>query len=401
MFSRASPRDPGVPEHDALPLRIVTAVVVVGLIAGGIAVVWADMATRGGLLVRGTAIEGRTPSRPGRAALPSARAGGAGLRLLDQAAAACRSVAYEGVQLTVGHGPDGTWSSVVNVWHQPDRQTLVQSAAVAVAGPTARGHPARAAAGPDPVSDDPAEQRDPEGVMGMTPKLVTLLATNYRVSLGGESRVAGRLTREVVLRHAGGALAARFWLDNATKLPLRRELLDARARVVSEETFINLQLGPPAAIRAPAAAAVPRSKTLASAQLAGLRRAGWPIPGRLPGGLTLVQASETGGAPGPVVALAYSDGLSVISLFLQRGYLPAQLSGWSRMALRGQRVYAADADERSLAWSARGFVFTLIADAPDQTVQQVVGVLPHSGLGFFGRLAHGLHRLATLLNPFR
>ena len=56
MFSRSAPmRDRGTPEHDPLHLRIVTAVVAVGLIAGGVAVVWGDMATRGGLLVRGTA----------------------------------------------------------------------------------------------------------------------------------------------------------------------------------------------------------------------------------------------------------------------------------------------------------------------------------------------------------
>ena len=123
---------------------------------------------------------------------------------------------------------------------------------------------------------------------------------------------------------------------------------------------------------------------------------------RLPGQLTLVRATETGAQSDVVVDLAYSDGLSVISLFVQRGHLPAQLNGWSEVALRGDRVYASGRDQRSVAWSARGFVFTLIADAPDQTLDQVVGVLPHNGgPGFFGRMGHGLSRLVSWLDPFR
>ena len=69
----------------------------------------------------------------------------------------------------------------------------------------------------------------------------------------------------------------------------------------------------------------------------------------------------------------------MISLFVQRGHLPAQLNGWSEVALRGDHVYASGRDQRSVAWSARGFVYTLIADAPDQTLDQVVVVLPHNG----------------------
>jgi sigma-E factor negative regulatory protein RseB len=238
--------------------------------------------------------------------------------------------------------------------------------------------------------------------MGMTPELVALLAANYRASLAGQGWVAGRLTREVVLRHANGTLAARFWLDTATKLPLRRETFDTSAREVSEDKFMTLRLGPPAVAGTPMTESMPRSKPLANAQLAQLRSAGWPLPGQLPGGLTLVQANETGGSSSPVIDLAYSDGLSVISLFLQRGHLPTELSGWSEVALRGQRVYAADPHERSVAWSARGFVYTLIADAPDQTVDQVVSALPHSArAGFFERVGRGLGRLASWLNPFQ
>jgi sigma-E factor negative regulatory protein RseB len=395
-------RGRGTPEHDPLHLRIVTAVVVVGLIAGGVAVVWGDMATRGGLLVRGAASDeagrGGLPARPRPGPLTPGQASSSGLRLLSQAAAACQNLSYAGVQLTAGHGPDGNWTSVVNVWHQRNHQTMVQAVTVPAARP--RGQPARSVP-LDGDAGDPVDLRDPEGVLGMTPELVVLLAANYRVSLAGQSRVAGRLTREVVLRHANGTLAARFWLDNATKLPMRRETFDTTAREVSEDTFMTLSLGNTAVAQAPMTASMPRNRSLANAQLAQLRSAGWPLPGQLPGGLTLVQASETSASSAPVIDLAYSDGLSVISLFLQRGHLPANLSGWSEVAMRGQRVYSADSDQRSVAWSAHGFVYTLIADAPDQTVYQVVSALPHSArAGFFDRVGRGLSRLASWLNPF-
>jgi len=406
MFSRATPmRDRGTPEHDPLHLRIVTAVVAVGLIAGGFAVVWGDMATRGGLLVRGTArdavLRGGLPAGPRPAALRPGPAASSGLRLLSQAAVACRSVSYAGVQLIAGRNPGSSWASVVNVWHQHNGQTMVQ----AVTGPAGqvapRGQPARTVP-LDGDADDPVDLRGPEGVMEMTPELVALLAAHYRVSLAGQSRVAGRVTREVVLRHANGTLAARFWVDEETKLPLRRETFDATARDVSDDTFMSLRLGRPAVGRMPVTQSPPRGRPLADAQLARLRSVGWPVPGQLPGGLTLVQADETGGPADRVLDLAYSDGLSVVSLFLQRGHLPRQLSGWSEVALRGHRVYAADPAERSVAWSARGFVYTLIADAPDQLVDQVVSTLPHSARGgFVQRVGRGLGRLASWLNPFQ
>jgi sigma-E factor negative regulatory protein RseB len=228
-----------------------------------------------------------------------------------------------------------------------------------------------------------------------------LLAENYQVSLAGRGQVAGRPAQELVLRHRDGRLAARFWVDIATKLPLRRETFDGSARMVSEDVFVSLRLGSPAAAAAPRTASVPGGKPLASVQLARLRTAGWPLPAQLPGQLSLVRASQTSGPAGTVVDLAYSDGLSVISLFVQRGHLPAQLSGWSQVALRGDRVYAAGPDQRSVAWSARGFVYTLIADAPDQTLAQAVGVLPHNARpGFLGRMGRGLGRLVSWLNPF-
>ena len=205
------------------------------------------------------------------------------------------------------------------------------------------------------------------------------------------------------MRHRDGRLAARFWLDTATKLPLRREMFDGSAQMVSEDVFVSLSLG------SPAAAAAPRHRIGTRAVSCSPVRS-WPgcgpragrFPPSCPASSAWSGRVRDRQQAGTVVDLAYSDGLSVISLFVQRGHLPAQLNGWSQVALRGDRVYAAGPDQRSVAWSARGFVYTLIADAPDQTLDQVVGALPHNaGPGFFGRMGRGLSRLVSWLDPFR
>ncbi len=410
MFSRTTPECDGpAPEHDPLHLRIATAVVVLGLIATGVTVIWRDVAGHSGELVPQTASpQTISPQTAGHGGLhqpsvsPPATAGpraGTGLRLLSEAAHACQHVSYEGVQRTAWQDPGGSWISLVNVWHRKGRQTLIQAATMPAAASPLSG---ASSTDPDGDSDDDVGQRDPEGIMTMTPQMVALLAENYRVFPAGRGQVAGRPAQELVLRHLDGRLAARFWLDSVTKLPLRRETFDGHARMVSDDLFVSLKLGPPTTAAVPRTASAPGGKPLASKQLARLRAAGWPLPAQLPGQLTLLRASETGSPSDSVVDLAYSDGLSVISLFVQRGHLPAQLHGWSEVALRGHRVYASGRDQRSVAWSARGFVYTLIADAPDQTLDQVVGVLPRNGgPGFFGRMRRGLGRLVSWLDPFR
>ena len=102
-----------------------------------------------------------------------------------------------------------------------------------------------------------------------------------------------------------------------------------------------------------------------------------------------------------MVDLGYSDGLSMVSVFEQHGNLPATLPGWRKTKVNGHVVFAAEPDQRSLTWSGRGMVYTVVADAPAQTVEAVVGALPHDGpTGFWKRMSRGITRLASWANPF-
>jgi len=369
--------------------RVTGAAVLIGLLGAALATLALVDASAGPSVASragsGAGPDGSTPA--GQAA--GAASSRAALRLLSAAAEAGTAITYQGMQIVAWWGPRGSTTSVVQVWHERDRSTLAQ---VAKAG---SAHSANAA-------QLPAGEQNPDGILGLQPQLLGLMRTNYQVADAGRGWAAGRPARIVDLRRPDGSLAARYWLDAATKLPLRREIFDSRARMISEDAFIDVRIGDSGLRGMPASDARPWSARLDPAQIATLRAQGWPLPAELPGNLLLVAAHQTTTGAGPVLDLDYSDGLSVVSLFLQRGKLDGALPGWREVALRGRPVYSAGPDLRSLAWSAHGFVYTVIAEAPSATVDQVIDALPHdAGPGFWGRIARGLRRLASMANPFR
>lgn len=370
-------------EQDPLSLRITTAVVLLGLLATALVAAVRDSGAGG---QRRSGASG-APSAPAS----GAQGGGPGLRLLSEAAGACDSVAYHGVQMLAQWGQRGERASVVDVWHRHGGETV---------GVPAGAQPPPAWPGA-PATGAGVDGQALEGNLGVTRTLVSLLGANYRVTPDGSGYVAGRPARVVAVRRPDGTLAARFWLDSATMLPLRREVFDSRARVVSEDSFVSLTLGGAAASGMPSPQAQPWHDTLASSQLERMRARGWPLPGPLPDNLSLFDAKETTTSAGAVVELSYSDGLSIVSLFVQRGHLPPDLSGWSATAIDGRQVFTNDPDDLSVAWSAGGFVYTLIAEAPPQTVGHVVAALPHGARpGVIGRMSRGLRRILSWANPF-
>jgi sigma-E factor negative regulatory protein RseB len=249
-----------------------------------------------------------------------------------------------------------------------------------------------------------AGDQDPGEVLGLSARLVALLQVNYLVVYAGRGSADQRRALVVEIWRRRGGLAARFWLDAATKLPLRRELFDSSGQLVSDDAFTSLELGDPdpepGVGQAAAAASWPAQ--LDQAGLAALRARGWDLPGELPGNLSLLTASQTQTRSGPVVNLSYSDGLAVVSVFVQRGELAHAPPGWRPVTLRGRTVYWVNPEDRTFAWSAGGFVYTLVADAPLETVSQVVAALPDaSAPGFWLRMARGLHRIFSWINPLR
>ncbi len=313
------------------------------------------------------------------------------VRLLAQAAQAAIVTSYQGEEVVTRWSEGGSGSVLVSdIWHVSGGQTVTQT--LDAGASTSQ---------PYLSSDDDGQA--PEGVLGVTIPLVQLLETHYVVACAGAGLAVDRTAQVVEARRPDGSLAARFWLDDATKLPLEREIYDTAAHVISRDVFINVRFAKQGS--APASApADPRglwTDPFSQAQLLALRARGWLVPAELPGGLELFTGAETEASSGTVLDLGYSDGLSVISVFEQHGQLAASLAGWRKTTVAGHVVFVAEPDQRSLTWSGRGMVYTVVADAPTQTVDAVVGALPHDRPpGFWKRMTRGLVRLASWANPF-
>jgi outer membrane lipoprotein-sorting protein len=310
-------------------------------------------------------------------------------RLLTQAAAAADDVSYSGIQVSDWWGPAGMSSSQLDVWHRPGAGIVARTLAPPEDGTDTQLY--------SPGSGDPVV------AMAMSVRQVDLLLENYDVKYTGAGSAGGRSAQVISVVRPGGRLAARFWLDEATKLPLRRELFDADTHLVSDIRLIDLKIGASAVAEMPAAQAQPWTRQLGARAIRLLQGKGWPVPPRLAGGLRLFAASEAVNSAGLVVDTSYSDGLSVISLFVERGHLPKVMGGWLELKLDGHRVFSSDPDDRSIAWGSGGFVFTMISDAPVSTVREAfaAALADSRSPDFWVRLGRGFKRLASLANLFR
>jgi sigma-E factor negative regulatory protein RseB len=311
--------------------------------------------------------------------------------LLSQAAAAGQATTYQGVEVTSQSGVDGTVTVVSQVWHQGGGLTLI-----------------RTSSGATPVVSYDVGDRSPAGVFGVTGAQITLLGKHYVAAYRGAGTASGVPARIVDVYRFDGSLAARFWLDTRTLVPLQREDFDPAGKLVSDELFTQVRFGPltehptPAVTPAPALASSSATAWVGAGSpvtaVASLAKRGVRLPGTVLVGLPLYAASWSGTGAGQVTDLEYSDGLSVISLFVQRGTLAASMAGWEPLRLDGIRVYVSG---HSVTWTGRGEVYTMIADAPPQTVAEAVAALPGGGQpGLVDRLGRGFDRLAHLVDPF-
>ncbi|MCU1674645.1 MAG: putative sigma regulatory protein MucB/RseB [Frankiales bacterium] len=293
------------------------------------------------------------------------------LTLLTAAATAARTRTYSGTQYIATWAPDS--SHVAEVRHTPDGGSAVS------VRPTAGGDAADVTVGTD-----------------LDVRLLRLLAQHYELVVTPDERCTGR-TAHVVEARSAGDVRARFWLDGDSGLVLRREVFDRRGSLVRSSAFASLDVQP-------GTAAVPPSEP-AQVDAAQLRSAGWRVPDALPGGLDLYDARTRTHDGQDVLHLSYSDGLSTLSLFAQRGRLGSEpMHGFAKQEVGRASVWVrSSSSPRRVVWGGDGRVFTLLTDAPAEAVSDVVKALPHdraARTGFLARIGRGLSRLASWLNPF-
>lgn len=328
---------------------------------------------------------------PALATTPLGREGEAdALRLLQRAADASRSVAYVGTQYVGSWSATASSSTLAEVSHDPAQGTVVT-------------RPSNAGPGRDGT-----ELVVPDGgPAALEAQVLDVLARHYALRIAGPAECAGRSADLVEARRTGvrgdGAVAGRFWLDRESGLVLRREVYDETGRAVRSSAFLDLAVLPATAGAAPSARQVDPGTTTALGDLpARVRERGWDAPEQLPGGFTLFDAQLRDGERR--VHLTYSDGLSTLSVFAQRGELGEGPDGsFLRSTVDGTAVWTSDSVPQRVVWSGDGKVWTLVSDAPTTAVRAAVEALPHDPPpddGLVARLARGLKRMGGMLNPF-
>lgn len=310
----------------------------------------------------------------------------AALVLIGRAERASYTLAYTGVQYLAVWCPTGETTAIADISHVPGVGTTVS------AHGTAAGQPASTSF----AASVPAHRRsNAEG----------LLARNFRLILVGAAEVAGRPADVVEARRpAGDTVAARLWLDRETGFVLRKEIFNPAGAVVRASAFLWIRLTEPLLGDQPPAqlpqASWEQPPVGALEELVG---AGWTIPTTLSDGLRLFDVQRLEDQSGVIVHLSYSDGLSTVSLFMQRGRLAAGRLADFRQARFGEStVYRHDGIPRRVVWAADGIVYTIFADAPEEMIESAVAVLPRGAAdtGVIDRLGRGLARVGSWLNPF-
>jgi len=138
----------------------------------------------------------------------------------------------------------------------------------------------------------------------------------YEVKLGGTERVAGRPSQVVKLAPRDGyRYAYDLWLDKQTGLPLKSRIVNSHGSVVSMFVFSEIQIG-----KAPDAQLFRndmKGKRIHKASLDTPGAVDWNVTP--PPGYAQVQTAvrPLPGKKMPVTHLMFSDGLSVLSLFVE------------------------------------------------------------------------------------
>jgi sigma-E factor negative regulatory protein RseB len=104
-----------------------------------------------------------------------------------------------------------------------------------------------------------------------------------------------------------------------------------------------------------------------------------------------------------VLHLTYTDGLSIVSVFQQRGHLDVGgLDGFHPAQVGAAKVYVQDGVPYRATWSAAGIVYTVVGDAPDEVAEGIMAAFPHeaTSTGVMARLTSGVGRVASWFNPF-
>lgn len=260
--------------------------------------------------------------------------------------------------------------------------------------------------GVSPLTPDvsrPADADDEEAIevlrtVGVPPEYLKQLVRTYQVWLGSVGAVSGRPAVEVRVGRGDQTITS-FWIDSLSYRLLRRIDFGSDGSVsASYDYSVGDAPGPHAA--GPAAG----ESRISADTLRALTNSGWSCHDKLGDGLARVQSHWVDIGSEHIVRLTYTDGLSRLSLYEQRGALDASgLDGFEPRYAGGDSVWIRDGDPSVAVWATDGVVYTAITDAGANRLWNAVGDLPHESpdreTGSMDRISTGLSRMGSWMSP--
>ena len=299
------------------------------------------------------------------------------LRALKRVVRATRQFSFAGTRKVEAFDRDATVSQTLEVAHVPDQGTAIEDKDTS-----------ETTFLPD---DERAELR------------LEALVASYDVSVLAPSRVLGRPATVLGVGREG-ELVAKVWIDDGSGLMLKRELFEDGALVRSSE-YVSLEVtrGDDMFLNHLEPELVPaQSNPLDTDDAPRFSDAGWGCPTSLGHGFQLTGLVQVD-AGEEVMHAEYTDGLSSVSVFSERGSLdPSKLAGFSLDQSQSEPVYVRTAMPAMVVWESDSTVYAVVSDAPLDTVTSVVAGLPHDGQAepsIGGRVGTGLDRMAGFLTP--
>lgn len=304
---------------------------------------------------------------------------------LRRAAEAPRRVGFEGARIISSFSEGGVQSFRLYVRHVPGQGTrfdvLREDGQIRTESFVA-----------DTASDGDGLDLDPVGLLSMA----------YDLSVSGVGQIDGRPCTTISASQ-DGEVRARYWIDDATGLLLRRTLY-VDGRLVRWSGYTSIEMRPDGFMKhLPPELQESAGTTLSASVAAALNDKGWTCPLWLTEHYHLSSLRQVEGLRG-VMHAEYTDGVSTISVFEERGWLDtSSLVGFRATGADGTPIYVKAGLPMMAVWESQDTVFTAVTNAPEQLAEALIAHLPHSveeqPAGVTTRIGTGLSRLASALVP--
>lgn len=212
------------------------------------------------------------------------------------------------------------------------------------------------------------EQRraDEQNFPSILPERVHNLNENYIIQLGNSGRVADRPAQQVLIRPRDSfRYGYRLWADRDSGLLLKADLMDESDRMLEQFMFTQVSIG----AKIPAAALLPQTSSSNmvwhrdSGEVTRSAETSWTAT-QLPKGFVLTKQlkRELPARRKPVDHLVYSDGLAVVSVFVEKNDADNQ-----QVTQGASRAGAVNAHGTQV----NGYYVTTVGEVPAGTVSMI------------------------------